>query len=85
MFRTVTVAVRPSGTGTAQASHRQREGENVMQVSQSSSEDPRLAASAKKAYEKPAFRFENVFVTSALSCGKVNPTQQGCVTLTKVS
>jgi hypothetical protein len=83
MFRTVTVAVRPSGT--AQASHRHREGENVMQVSQSSSEDPRLAASAKKAYEKPAFRFENVFVTSALSCGKVSPTQANCASNMKVS
>ncbi len=56
-----------------------------MPVNQSSSEDPRLAASAKKTYEKPAFRFENVFVTSALSCGKINPTQLGCSQLTKVS
>jgi hypothetical protein len=56
-----------------------------MQVSQSSSEDPRLAASAKKAYEKPAFRFENVFVTSALSCGEVSPTQANCASNMKVS
>jgi hypothetical protein len=28
-------------------------------------------AAAKKPYEKPSFRYEQVFVTSALSCGKV--------------
>jgi len=27
---------------------------------------------SKKPYIKPAFRFEKVFVTTALSCGKVN-------------
>jgi len=31
---------------------------------------------AKKPYSKPAFRFERVFETSALSCGKVNQTQR---------
>ena len=34
----------------------------------------------KKPYEKPSFRFEQVFVTTALSCGKVDPTvQSSCV------
>jgi len=28
---------------------------------------------AKKPYEKPAFRYEQVFVTTALSCNKTNP------------
>ena len=32
----------------------------------------------KKPYEKPAFRFEKVFVTSALSCGKVSNLQSSC-------
>lgn len=32
----------------------------------------------KKPYTKPAFRYERVFVTSALSCGKVVPHQSGC-------
>jgi hypothetical protein len=32
----------------------------------------------KKPYEKPAFRYEQVFVTSALSCGKQSATQSGC-------
>ena len=40
---------------------------------------------AKKPYEKPSFRFEEVFVTTALSCGKVNPTQGSCAGNLKVS
>ena len=32
----------------------------------------------KKPYSKPAFRFERVFETSALACGKTQPTQHGC-------
>ena len=27
----------------------------------------------KKPYEKPSFRYEQVFVTTALSCGKIDP------------
>ena len=33
---------------------------------------------SRKAYQKPAFRYERVFETRALSCGKVNPTQLQC-------
>jgi hypothetical protein len=44
----------------------------------SSDDAPRTPATNKKPYEKPAFRFEQVFVTTALSCGKINPTQSGC-------
>jgi hypothetical protein len=32
----------------------------------------------KKPYQKPAFRFERVFETMALSCGKVVTTQFQC-------
>lgn len=32
----------------------------------------------KKLYQKPAFRYERVFETLALSCGKVAPTQGPC-------
>ena len=32
----------------------------------------------KQPYIKPAFRFEKVFVTTALSCGKTDPTQTLC-------
>lgn len=33
---------------------------------------------AKRPYEKPAFRYERVFVTTALSCGKISSTQLSC-------
>jgi hypothetical protein len=33
---------------------------------------------AKKPYQKPSFRYERVFETMALSCGKVHPTQFQC-------
>jgi hypothetical protein len=32
----------------------------------------------KKTYNKPSFRFESVFETTALSCGKINPSQAAC-------
>jgi hypothetical protein len=38
------------------------------------SEPPRL----RKPYRKPAFRFERVFETTALACGKISPTQAHC-------
>lgn len=39
----------------------------------------------RKPYQKPAVRFERVFETSALSCGKVQTTQRGCHQQRKVS
>ena len=39
----------------------------------------------KKPYLKPSFRFERVFETSALSCGKIHATQSGCMRNRKVS
>ena len=33
----------------------------------------------KKPYVKPAFRYEKVFETQALACGKIAPTQSTCV------
>ncbi len=35
-------------------------------------------ANEKKPYRKPAFRFERVFETMALSCGKAFSTQANC-------
>lgn len=32
----------------------------------------------KRPYEKPAFRFEGVFETAALACGKASSTQSQC-------
>jgi hypothetical protein len=39
----------------------------------------------KRPYKKPTFRYERVFVTSALSCGKVNATQASCTMNRKLS
>jgi hypothetical protein len=33
---------------------------------------------SRKPYQKPAVRYERVFETSALTCGKVQTTQSGC-------
>jgi hypothetical protein len=32
----------------------------------------------RKPYQKPVFRFERVFETTALACGKINATQSHC-------
>jgi hypothetical protein len=50
----------------------------TMAMNHSSSEGPRPAAIEKKPYEKPGFRYEQVFVTSALTCGKISGTQASC-------
>ncbi len=41
-----------------------------MNIDNSSTEGSSPAAITKKRYEKPGFRYEQVFVTSALSCSK---------------
>lgn len=38
----------------------------------SEQEDSRGQPANKKAYQKPAFRYERVFETMALACGKMN-------------
>jgi hypothetical protein len=57
---------------------------SLMTMNDSSSDHPRTPA-AKKPYEKPAFRSEKIFVTSALSCGKIDPTSGSCIGHSKVS
>jgi hypothetical protein len=52
----------------------EREGERQIQEEQS-----------KKLYVKPAFQFEKVFVTSALTCGKISDTEFSCLHNRKVS
>jgi hypothetical protein len=49
-----------------------------MSIKDSTSGEQRPAAVEKKPYEKPSFRYEQVFVTSALSCGKVTSSQSSC-------
>jgi hypothetical protein len=42
-------------------------------------DDQSSPATARKPYEKPSFRFEQVFVTTALSCGKTeNSISSSC-------
>jgi len=40
---------------------------------------PEAQPPAKKPYSKPEFRFERVFETRALSCGKAVSTQEQCL------
>ena len=56
-----------------------------MDMNDTSSDKPRTVETTKKPYEKPSFRFEKVFVTTALSCGKTTITQSGCGLNLKVS
>ncbi|HVI78135.1 MAG TPA: hypothetical protein VM715_08210, partial [Candidatus Acidoferrum sp.] len=56
----------------------------IMSSENSSTEKTQADANGKKPYEKPSFRFEKVFVTSALSCGKTG-TQAQCSLVLKVS
>jgi hypothetical protein len=55
-----------------------------MSTESSSNEKTQAVTGGKKPYEKPSFRFEKVFVTSALSCGKTG-TQEQCSHVLKAS
>jgi hypothetical protein len=50
-----------------------------MEMNDSSSQESQHATIVKKTYEKPCFRYEHVFVTSALSCGKISPLDKSCI------
>jgi hypothetical protein len=41
-------------------------------------QQPDNAGKGKKLYQKPSFRFERVFETLALSCGKVGSSTAQC-------
>jgi hypothetical protein len=43
------------------------------------------AQPGKKPYQKPAFRYERVFETMALACGKIDDTQLPCFSLPSAS
>lgn len=69
-------AVPFSRTGAVQISaHPEMSEKNVKGEEQKRSETQRTG---KKPYQKPSFRYEKVFETIALSCGKVHPTQFQC-------
>jgi hypothetical protein len=55
-----------------------------MEMNDSSTDNPGTSV-AKKPYEKPSFRCEQVFVTTALTCGKITSTQAGCSVIQKAS
>jgi hypothetical protein len=44
----------------------------------SSGEETQSQPLWKKPYQKPSFRFEEVFVTSALTCGKITDSDLNC-------
>jgi len=46
---------------------------------------PEEQAIKRKRYQKPEFRFEQVFETRALACGKVSATQGQCAHNQKTS
>jgi hypothetical protein len=48
-------------------------------------EDADASPPAKKPYVKPTFVREGVFETTALACGKVNPTVRQCNLVRKTS
>jgi hypothetical protein len=47
-----------------------------MSINESSNDERLFVAIKKKPYEKPGFRYEQVFVTSALTCGKTGTEGQ---------
>jgi hypothetical protein len=51
----------------------------------SPSNDNSTTSPTKQPYEKPSFRYEKVFVTTALSCGKIGATSAACAASPKVS
>jgi hypothetical protein len=46
---------------------------------------PKVTSASKKPYQKPSFRFERIFETMALSCGKLSGGGPQCLTVRKVS
>ena len=48
-------------------------------------QQPGNAGKEKKLYQKPAFRYERVFETLALSCGKIGSTTIQCQVNRKTS
>jgi hypothetical protein len=48
-----------------------KKSNNPDDISDGEEKQATTAAKRKLPYEKPAFRYEEVFVTSALSCGKM--------------
>jgi hypothetical protein len=56
-----------------------------MACNDSSAGEPHPAQTGKKTYEKPSFRYERVFVTSTLTCGKTSPVESNCHGISNLS
>ncbi len=56
-----------------------------MDTNDTSNDTPQVATIKKEPYEKPSFRSETVFVTTALSCGKTPNSSFQCNLNPKVS
>jgi hypothetical protein len=61
------------------------DGADVSDVELGSINQTRARANRKLPYEKPAYRYEKVFVTTALSCGKISGGTGACNMTPKVS
>jgi hypothetical protein len=46
---------------------------------------PKAVPGKKKPYQKPEVRYESVFETQALACGKANVTESQCKSQAKLS
>jgi hypothetical protein len=55
-----------------------------MTINDLSPDNPRTP-DTRQPYEKPSFRYEKVFVTTALTCGKIGASSTACVGSPKVS
>jgi hypothetical protein len=55
-----------------------------MTMNDSSHDNPRTPVT-RQPYEKPSFRYEKVFVTTALACSKIGTSSLACASSSKVS
>jgi hypothetical protein len=55
------------------------------QSSRTTNEHQKAASKNKKPYQKPAFRYEQVFETLALACGKIGASTPQCQSSRKSS
>ena len=69
----------------AQTGSKVRRRPVIMDMSHSSGDEPRPDSRRKKCYEKPDVRYEQVFETTALSCGKVTGGESNLCHMNKKS
>jgi hypothetical protein len=77
--------LRRAGIPTGIELDKHRDKVPSMTTNDESTGTARTPATKRKPYEKPSFRNEKVFVTTALSCGKTPNSSFQCNTNPKVS